>query len=54
VSAERVVLIPQCAECRQVWLPADEDRRRTYLTDDEPQKLAFCCPRCAGREFGAD
>jgi hypothetical protein len=26
VSAEQVALIPQCAECGEVWLPADEDR----------------------------
>jgi hypothetical protein len=53
VSAERVDLIPQCAECGAVWLPAaDEDRREAYLTDDEPPELAFYCPECAEREFG--
>jgi hypothetical protein len=32
--------IPQCAECKEVWLPADEDRWRAYLdTDDEPRLL---------------
>jgi hypothetical protein len=50
VSAEQVALIPQCAECAEVWLPADDDRWRAYLgTDDE---LVFYCPECAGREFG--
>ena len=49
VSAEQVALIPQCAECRQVWLPQDEDRWRAYLdTEDE---LVFYCPACAEREF---
>jgi hypothetical protein len=50
VSAEQVALIPQCAECCEVWLPEDPDRWRSYLdTDDE---LVFCCPECAEREFG--
>jgi hypothetical protein len=49
VTAEPVALIPQCAECRRVWPPPDEDRRRYYLdTDDE---LVFYCPDCAAREF---
>jgi hypothetical protein len=51
MSAEGVVLIPQCAECRAAWLPADKDRREAYLTDDEPPELAFYCPACAEREF---
>jgi hypothetical protein len=50
VSAELVALIPQCAECRQVWLPADEDRWQCHLTIDD--ELAFYCPHCAAREFG--
>jgi len=33
------------------WLPADEERWRAYLTDDEPPEVAFYCPECAGREF---
>jgi hypothetical protein len=41
VSAETVALIPQCAECGQVWLPADNERWSAYLTDDEPPELAF-------------
>jgi hypothetical protein len=28
VSAKQVGLIPQCSECRAVWLPADEERWR--------------------------
>jgi hypothetical protein len=52
VSAEQVSLIPQCEECRRVWLPADEDRGKAYLdTDDE---LVFYCPEFAEREFGAE
>ncbi len=49
VSVEQVALIPQCAECGEVWLPGDDDRWRAYLdTDDE---LVFYCPHCAEREF---
>jgi hypothetical protein len=32
-------------------LPADEERRRGILTDDEPPELAFFCAECARREF---
>jgi hypothetical protein len=50
MSAEQVALIPECAECGEVWLPADEDCWKAYLdTDDE---LVFYCPKCAEREFG--
>jgi hypothetical protein len=51
VSAEQVALIPRCAECDALWLPADEKRWCAYLTDDEPPELAFYCPACALREF---
>jgi hypothetical protein len=34
--------------------PADEERWRGFLTDDEPPELAFFCARCATREFGDD
>jgi len=54
MSAETVALIPSCVECGARWLPADEERWRTYLTDDEPPALAFYCPACAAREFGGD
>jgi hypothetical protein len=53
VSAEQVALIVQCAECDAVWLPADEERRRAYLTDDEPPAVSLYCPECAEREFGS-
>jgi hypothetical protein len=49
---ERVALIPKCAECEAVWLPADEERWQAYLTDDEPAELASYCPACAEAEFG--
>ena len=49
---EKVALMPKCAECQAVWLPADEERWRAYLTDDEPPELAFYCPECARQEFG--
>jgi hypothetical protein len=49
MTAEKVALIPQCAECREFWLPADEDRRRAYLdTEDEPSSIAL---NAAQREF---
>ena len=40
MSAEQVVLIPQCAECLDVWLPDNEDRWRCYVVDDGPRRLA--------------
>jgi hypothetical protein len=52
VSAEQVALIPRCVECEEVWLPADEERWRAYLTDDEPAELAFYSLECDKREFG--
>jgi hypothetical protein len=54
MSAQNVALIPRCAECESVWLPADEKRWAAYLTDDEPPELVFYCPGCAEREFDAD
>ena len=47
--AEAVAVIPQCAECREVWLPADTERWEAYWTDDD--KLVFYCPECVEREF---
>ena len=52
MSAEQVALIPRCAECDALWLPADEERWSAYLTDDEPPGVIFYCPECAEREFG--
>jgi hypothetical protein len=54
VSAERVALIARSTECESVWLPADEDRRQAYHTDDAPPELAFYCPECAQHEFRSD
>ena len=51
---EGVAIIPRCAECEAHWLPADEARWQTWLTDDEPPELVFYCPLCAEREFGSD
>ena len=45
-------LIPACAECEAVWLPADEARWQASLTDDEPPEVILYCPECAEREFG--
>jgi len=49
VNSEQVALTPRCAECLDVWLPADEDRWRAYL--DTEGELVFYCPGCAEREF---
>jgi hypothetical protein len=54
VNAESVVLVPRCTECEADWLPADGERWRAYLTDDEPPELAFYCRQCGEREFGGD
>jgi Zn finger protein HypA/HybF involved in hydrogenase expression len=50
MDVEHVALMPRCAECGGVWLPADEDRWRAYLDTDS--ELVFYCPECAEREFG--
>jgi hypothetical protein len=42
VDAEQVALIPRCAECEARWLPANEERWRAYLTDDD--EVVFYCP----------
>jgi hypothetical protein len=47
MDAQQVALIPTCTECEARWLPADEERWRAYLTDDELPELAFFCPECA-------
>jgi RNase P subunit RPR2 len=52
VSAEPAALIPQCEECRRVWLPHERQRWRAYF-DDEDQLVLFC-PECARREFDDD
>jgi hypothetical protein len=49
MSAEGLVVIPQCAECGTVWLRADETRWEAYVTDDEPPELVFYCAGCAER-----
>jgi hypothetical protein len=50
MPAESVALIPSCAECDALWLPADEEHWSAYLTDDDD--VVFYCPRCAEQEFG--
>jgi hypothetical protein len=52
VNAEYVAVIPQCEECRKVWLPADRERWQAHGTDDGPEeKLVFYCIEWAEREF---
>jgi hypothetical protein len=56
VNAQQVALIPRCAECEAVWLPADEERWQAHLGCDEhfdePAEVVFYCPEYAEREFG--
>ena len=57
MSAEQLALIPRCAECEAVCLPADEERWRAYLGGDdleEPPEVVFFCPDCAERGFGGN
>ena len=49
MTAEQVALIPQCAECGEIWLSGDKERWRAYLDTDS--ELVFYCPECAEREF---
>jgi hypothetical protein len=51
VSTEGVAVIPECAECDERWLPANEERWQAWLTDDDPAEAVFYCPDCAEREF---
>ena len=55
MGAETVALIPSCAECSALWLPADDERWRACLgcnEDLDPGELYFYCPECAEPEFG--
>ena|SRR5215211_4759934 len=55
MALESVALIPKCAECEAVWLPAAGERWLAHLGGDEfdePAELVFYCPGCAEREFG--
>jgi hypothetical protein len=50
VSGEPVAPIVECEECGRFWLPADEERWRAFLDDED--EVRFFCPVCAEREFG--
>ena len=53
VTAEPLAVIPQCEECRRVWLPPERERWQAHWIDAGPdEKLVFYCPECAEREFG--
>jgi hypothetical protein len=58
MSAESVVLIPECAECDARWLPADEDRWASLFggcaLDEPADVVVFYCPGCGEREFGGE
>lgn len=51
-SAGSVPVVPECAECGERWLPADEERWRLVLVDDA--ELVWYCARCFEEEFGGD
>jgi hypothetical protein len=48
-------LIPQCEECRKVWLPVDRERWQARWIDDggPDELLIFHCPEWSEREFGS-
>jgi hypothetical protein len=50
MTAEPVASVPQCEECRRVWLTQETDPWRCNLDADE-DNLVFYCPDCADREF---
>jgi hypothetical protein len=52
VGSEPVAPMVECEECRRVWLSADDNRWRAYLTIDD--EIGFYCPECAEREFSDD
>jgi hypothetical protein len=43
VPVDGVALIPKCAECEAVWLPADEERWTAYLGGDDLDEAARDC-----------
>jgi RNase P subunit RPR2 len=45
-----VTQTPTCAECGDVWLPADRKRWRLRLGFDD--ELVWFCPECDEREVG--
>jgi hypothetical protein len=49
VTPEQVALVPQCSECKRIWLSEDKERWRAYLDCDD--EVWLFCPECAGREF---
>jgi hypothetical protein len=49
MSVDHTAVLPECAECLDVWLPSDEERWRAFVDDGN---LSFFCPGCAEREFG--
>jgi hypothetical protein len=53
VSVESIALLPQCAECGKVWLPADSEHWEADLTDDEPPEVAFYCPSARSASLAA-
>jgi hypothetical protein len=53
MSAEQILRIPECEECRRLWLTANGERWQAYWIDDRSEdRLVFYCPDCAEREFG--
>jgi RNase P subunit RPR2 len=45
-----VAQTPTCADCGDVWLPADRDRWKLHFDVDD--ELVWFCSECDEREFG--
>jgi RNase P subunit RPR2 len=55
VTRETVTRVHTCEECRNPWLPGDNERWKAYWIDDgERDLLVFYCADCAEGEFGGD
>jgi hypothetical protein len=40
MSAEQVAVVPQCEECRELWLPRDVERWQAYWIDNGPADMS--------------
>jgi hypothetical protein len=52
MTAEPVAVIPQCEECKQVWLPDDGDRWQAYFDSDD--ELVFYVRIAPTGSLGSD
>ena len=55
VPPESVALIPECVECGDRWLPADEERWQAHWIDDgRDEVLVFYGAECGEWEFRSE